>query len=108
MVYLFGKLLNNKSLALYSVIKLYGLGFYLVKIMFNDLCIGTNYRVKNLSQNLLIKLLKWVEKNKIFVETLLTNKIKNNINRLKGLKNYRGLQHSYDLFFKKVHASKKI
>ena len=79
MVYLFGKNLNNKSLALHGITKLYGLGSSIANIMFNDLCIGLNCRIKDLNQSLLVKILKWVEKNKVFVENILTNKITTNL-----------------------------
>jgi len=108
MVYLFGKNLNNKSLALYNIAKLYGLGFFLVKLMFNDLCIGFNARMKELNQNLLVKIIKWVEKNKVFIENLLLNKLASSINRLKILKSFRGLKHSYRIYLKNSYVSKKV
>jgi len=107
MVYLFGKNLNNKSLALYGVIRLYGLGFSIVQIMFNDLCIGLNCRIKDLNQSLLVKILKWVEKNKVFMENVLVNKINTNINRFKILKNRKSIKHSYNFSLKKLYVDKK-
>lgn len=107
MVYLFGKNLNNKSLALYGISKLYGLGVPTVKTIFNDLCIGLNCRLKDLNQSLLVRILKWVEKNKIFLESALVSLLTNNINKLKTLKSRRGIQHSYGIYLKNLYVTKK-
>ena len=89
--------LKNNSKALYSITKLYGVGIYITKLMFNDLNIGHDCRVKDLTQNILVKILKWIDKNKIIVENSLKQKINLDINKLKSIKTYRGLRHAYGL-----------
>lgn len=97
MVYILGTNLKNNSKAIYSIQKLYGLGSYMTGLMLNDLNIGKDCRVKDLSQNTLIKILKWIEKNKILVENALKQKITLDISKLKSIKVYRGLRHAYGL-----------
>ena len=65
--------------------------------MLNDLNIGLNCRIKDLSQTNIIKIIKWVEKNKIVIESALKQKIISDINKLKYIKTYRGLRHIYGL-----------
>ena len=81
----------------YSLTKLYGFGINLTYIMLNDLNIGTNCRVKDLNQSMVIKIIKWVEKHKILIESTLRQKITFDINKLKNIKTYRGLRHIYGL-----------
>ena len=50
-----------------------------------------------MTQNILVKILKWVDKNKILVESSLKQKIVANINKLKSIKIYRGLRHAFNL-----------
>ena len=97
MVYVLGVNLKNNSKAMYSIAKIYGIGYQLSKTMFNDLNLGVDIRTKDLSQNVLIKILKWVDKNRILVESSLRQKISNDINKLKSIKIYRGLRHAYNL-----------
>lgn len=97
MVHVLGVNLNNNSKAAYSVPKIYGIGYSIGQMMFNDLNLGSNLRTKDLTQNILVKILKWVEKNKIIVESSLKQKIINDINKLKSIKTYRGLRHAYNL-----------
>ena len=65
--------------------------------MLNDLNIGYNCRTKDLNQSTIIKIIKWVEKNKIVIESALKQKIISDINKLKNIKSYRGLRHIYGL-----------
>ena len=97
MVYILGTNLNNNSKSIYGIAKLYGLGCYTTKLMLNDLNIGNDCRIKDLSQNNLVKILKWIEKNKVIVENSLKQKIVLDINKLKSIKTYRGLRHAYNL-----------
>ena len=97
MVYVLGVNLKNNSKVVYSISKLYGIGNHISKLMLNDLNIGKDCRIKDLSQNVLIKILKWVEKNKIILESTLKQKIILDINNLKSIKVYRGLRHAYGL-----------
>ena len=97
MVYILGVNLNDNSKVIPNLAKIYGVGNNTVYVMLNELNIGLDCRVKDLTQNLLVKILKWVDKNKILVESSLRQKISSDINRLKSIKVYRGLRHAYNL-----------
>ena len=97
MVYILGVNLNDNSKVIPNLAKIYGVGNNTVYVMLNELNIGLDCRVKDLTQNLLVKILKWVDKNKILVESSLRQKISGDINRLKSIKVYRGLRHAYNL-----------
>lgn len=97
MVYVLGVNLKNNSKAKYSIPKIYGIGHSMALTIFNDLNLGHNLRTKDLTQNILVKILKWVDKHKILVESSLKQKIVSDINKLKSIKIYRGLRHAYNL-----------
>ncbi len=97
MVYILNVNLKGCSKVLYSLVKLYGFGIHLTCIMLNDLNIGHNCRIKDLNQSVIIKIIKWVEKNKIVIESALKQKVVFDINKLKYIKTYRGLRHIYGL-----------
>lgn len=97
MVYILGVNLNNNSKAKYAIQRIYGIGYFIALIIFNDLNLGHNLRIRDLTQNILVKILKWVDKNKLLVESSLKQKIALDINKLKSIKLYRGLRHAYNL-----------
>ncbi len=97
MVYILGVNLNDNSKVIPNLAKIYGIGNNMVRVMLNELNVSSNCRVKDLTQNLLVKILKWVDKNKILVESSLKQKISSDISRLKSIKVYRGLRHAYNL-----------
>ena len=97
MVYILNVNLKNSAKVLHSLTKLYGFGFHLANLMLNDLNIGHDCRIKDLNQSTIIKIIKWVEKNKIMIESALKQKIILDINKLKYIKTYRGLRHIYGL-----------
>ncbi len=97
MVYILNVNFKNSSKVLHSLIRFYGFGSHLASIMLNDLNIGHDCRVKDLNQNTIIRIIKWVEKNKIMKESGLKQKINLDINKLKYIKTYRGLRHIYGL-----------
>jgi small subunit ribosomal protein S13 len=97
MVYIFNINLKGSSKVLHSLVKLYGFGFHLSNLMLNDLNIGNNCRMRDLNQGTIIKIIKWVEKNKIVIESALKQKTILDINKLKYIKIYRGLRHIYGL-----------
>jgi small subunit ribosomal protein S13 len=97
MVYILGVNLNNNSKAKYAIQRIYGIGYFIALIMFNDLNLGHNLRIRDLTQNILVKILKWVDKNKLLIESSLKQKIAVDINKLKSIKLYRGLRHAYNL-----------
>ncbi len=97
MVYILGVNLNDNSKVIPNLAKIYGIGNNMVRVMLNELNVSSNCRVKDLTQNLLVKILKWLDKNKILVESSLKQKISSDISRLKSIKVYRGLRHAYNL-----------
>lgn len=97
MVYILNVNLKGSSKVLHSISKLYGFGVHLSNLMLNDLNIGYNCRIKDLNHTTIIKIIKWVEKNKIVIESSLKQKITLDINKLKYIKTYRGLRHIYNL-----------
>ena len=97
MVYILNVNLKSSSKVLHSISKLYGFGIHLSNLMLNDLNIGYNCRIKDLNHTTVIKIIKWVEKNKIVIESSLKQKITLDINKLKHIKTYRGLRHIYNL-----------
>ena len=97
MVYILNVNLKGSSKVLHSISKLYGFGIHLSNLMLNDLNIGYNCRIKDLNHTTVIKIIKWVEKNKIIIESALKQKIVLDINKHKYIKTYRGLRHIYGL-----------
>ena len=97
MVYILNVNLKGSSKVLHSISRLYGFGIHLSNLMLNDLNIGYNCRIKDLNHTTVIKIIKWVEKNKIVIESSLKQKITLDINKLKHIKTYRGLRHIYNL-----------
>jgi small subunit ribosomal protein S13 len=97
MVYIFNVNLKGSSKVLYSLVKLYGFGIHLSLVILNDLNIGHNCRIKDLNQNTVVKIIRWVEKNRIMIESVLKQKVTSDINKLKHIKTYRGLRHLYSL-----------
>jgi len=97
MVQLLGTNLKNNYKVVDGFSKLYGLGKYTTRVMLNDLNIGIDFRIKDLTQNVFVKVIKWIEKHQIIVETSLKQKIIMNVDKLKSIKAYRGLRHSYHL-----------
>jgi small subunit ribosomal protein S13 len=97
MVYILNLNLKNSSKTLYSLTKFYGLGNNLVYIMLNDLNIGFDSRIKDLNQEDIIRVIKWVEKNKVIIENNLKQKVFFDVAKQKSIKTYRGLRHIYGL-----------
>lgn len=97
MVHILGVDLKSNTKVIYGISKLFGLGLFLVKLMLNELNISLNFRVKDMTQNIYVKILKWLEINKLIVENNLKQKINLDIERLKSIKTYRGMRHIYML-----------
>jgi len=60
--------LKSNSNVISSIGKIYGIGYHIVKLMLNDLGISNNSRIKDLTQNIVIKILKWIDFNKILID----------------------------------------
>lgn len=97
MVHILGVDLKNNTKVILGISKLYGLGLFIAKLMFNELNISFDFRIKNMTQNIYIKILKWLEINKLIVENNLKQKTNLDIERLKSIKTYRGMRHIYML-----------
>jgi len=89
MPYILGVYLSNNLNAIYGITKIYGIGFYITKLIFNDLNISYNSRVKDLTQTILVKIFRWIDTNKILIESSLKHKLKKS--RLRMFKLYKRL-----------------
>lgn len=89
MIYILGLYLKTKFNVLYSICRLFGVGKHIAQLIFNDLNISFHCRVKNLTQNTVIKILKWIDLNKILVKNSLKQKMlsKNRLNFSSKIKN---------------------
>ena len=97
MVHILGVDLKNNTKVILGISKLNGLGLFTAKLMFNELNISFDFRIKNMTQSIYIKILKWLETNKLIVENNLKQRIVLDIERLKSIKTYRGMRHIYAL-----------
>lgn len=95
MVHILGVDLKNKTKVIFGISKLFGLGLFIVKLMFNELNISFDFRIKDMTQNIYVKILKWIETNNLIVENSLKQKINSDVERLKFIKTYRGMRHIY-------------
>jgi len=92
MVQIFGKMLNNKKQVHAALKNIYGLKTYQIKDFCNDLNIGFDCKISDLSQPYIIRLLRLAEKKNILIETMLKKDIHSNIKRLIEIKSHRGLK----------------
>jgi len=92
MIQIFGKMLNNKKQVHVALENICGLKTYQIKNFCNDLNIGLDCKISDLSQFYIIKLLRLVEKKNVLVETSLKKDIHANIRRLVEIKSHRGLK----------------
>lgn len=88
MVYILGLFLKNKFNVLFSINKLFGIGKHIAQLILNDLNISFNFRVKNLTQNITIRILKWIDSNKILIKNSLKQKILSSNKLLKSYKKF--------------------
>ena len=73
MVFILGKNFHNNSKVICMLKTFYGLGDHMSNLILNDLNITKNCRIKDLSQPILIKIPKWLEKFKIDLEVILSS-----------------------------------
>lgn len=92
MVQIFGKILSNKKKVNVELKNISGLNNHQIKNVCNELNIGSDCRINDLSQAYIIRLLKLLEKKNLLVETSLKKEIQSNIKRLVEIKSYRGLK----------------
>ena len=74
----------------------YGIGLETSKKILEEVRINPNTRVKDLTEDDLLKLREYIDKN-LKVEADLAREVTGNIKRLKDIKAYRGLRHAAQL-----------
>ncbi|MEI8072990.1 MAG: 30S ribosomal protein S13 [Candidatus Saccharibacteria bacterium] len=74
----------------------YGIGLETSKKILEEVKINPNTRVKDLTEDDLLKLREYIDKN-LKVEADLAREVTGNIKRLKDIKAYRGLRHAAQL-----------
>ena len=92
MVQLFGKMLNNRKQVHVSLKNISGLNDHQIKSICNELNIGLDCKITDLSQSYIIRLLKLLEKKNLLIETSLKSDVQLNMKRLIDIKSYRGLK----------------
>lgn len=92
MVQIFGKVLNNKKQVKIALKNISGLNDYQIKSICNELNIGLDCKITDLSQSYIIRLLKLLERKNLLVEMTLKKEIQSNIRRLVDIKSHRGLR----------------
>jgi small subunit ribosomal protein S13 len=92
MVQIFGKILNNKKQVNVALKNISGLNDYQIKSICNELNIGLDCKITDLSQSYMIRLLKLLERKNLLVEMMLKKDTQSNIKRLIEIKSHRGLR----------------
>lgn len=92
MVQVFGKILNNRKQVHAALKNISGLNIFLIKNTCNELNIGLDCKISDLSQFYIIKLLKLLETKNILVEALLKKNTHSDIKRLVEIKSHKGLK----------------
>jgi len=59
--------LKRNSNIVSSISKIYGVGHSIARLILNDLGISNYSRIKDLNQNVIIKILKWIDFNKVLI-----------------------------------------
>jgi len=92
MVQIFGKTLDNKKQVNTALKNISGLNDYQIKSICNELNIGLDCKITDLSQSYMIRLLKLLERKNLLVEMMLKKDTQSNIKRLVEIKSHRGLK----------------
>jgi small subunit ribosomal protein S13 len=92
MVQIFGKTLDNKKQVNIALKNISGLNDYQIKSICNELNIGLDCKITDLSQSYMIRLLKLLERKNLLVEMMLKKDTQSNIKRLVEIKSHRGLK----------------
>jgi small subunit ribosomal protein S13 len=92
MVQIFGKVMNNKKQVHIALKNISGINDHQIKAICNELNIGSDCKVSDLSQSYIIRLLKLLESKNLFVETSLKKEVQFNMKRLIDIKSHRGLR----------------
>lgn len=92
MAQIYGTTLNKKRQLLSALKSLVGLNIFQITKVCNELGLGLDCKVVDLSQYHILKLLKLLEKSNVLVESSLKTSTQVNIKRLIDIKSYRGLK----------------
>ncbi|GIW63982.1 MAG: 30S ribosomal protein S13 [Patescibacteria group bacterium] len=96
MARVFGVIIDDNYRVEYGLTKIYGIGWSRARQIINDLKIDEKKRLKDLSEEELRQLNNYLREN-YKLEGELREEIKNNIDRLKQIRSYRGLRHMQGL-----------
>lgn len=92
MVQIFGKVLSNKKRVNTALQNISGLNNHHIEKICNELNIGLDCKITDLSQSHIIKLLKLLEKHDLLIEASLKKNTQTNAKRLIEIKSHRGLK----------------
>jgi len=92
MVQIFGKVLSNKKRVNTALQNISGLNNHQIEKICNELNIGLDCKITDLSQSHIIKLLKLLEKHDLLIEASLKKNTQTNAKRLIEIKSHRGLK----------------
>jgi|GEM_PF-3426991 len=92
MVQIFGKTLGNKKQVNVALKSISGLGDHHISSICNELSVGLDCKIVDLSQSYIIRLLKLFEKKNLLIEASLKKEFQFNVKRLVEMKSYRGLK----------------
>ncbi len=96
MVRIFGVQIPDKDRVEYGLTKIYGIGWSRSGMILKKLSIDKNKRIKDLTEEELRKLNEFLKEN-FKLEGELREEIKENIERLKQIRCYRGIRHIQNL-----------
>ena len=102
MIQIYGATLNKKKQLSSALKGLAGLNTFRMINVCNQLGIGLDCKVLDVSQYHVLKLLRFLENNEILVEISLKRRNELAVKRLIDIKSYRGLRVVRKAFFKKL------
>jgi small subunit ribosomal protein S13 len=102
MIQIYGATLNKKKQLSSALKGLAGLNTFQMINVCNELGIGLDCKVLDVSQYHVLKLLRFLENNEILVESSLKRSNQLAVKRLIDIKSYRGLRVVRKAFFKKL------
>ena len=102
MIQIYGATLNKKKQLSSALKGLAGLNSFRMINVCNELGLGLDCKVLDVSQYHVLKLLRFFENNDILVESALKRSSQVAVKRLIDIKSYRGLRVVRKAFFKKL------
>jgi len=102
MIQIYGATLNNKKQLSSALKGLVGLNTFRIIKVCNELGLGLDCKVLDVSQYHVLKLLRFLENNEILVEISLKRRNELAVKRLIDIKSYRGFRVVRKAFFKKL------